>query len=58
MPLGGIFWGGGARTFIHKGKNGIWKDVLSAEESAEYDRIAEEKLGKACAPWLKTGGMM
>jgi aryl sulfotransferase len=58
VPLGGVFWEGGAKTFIHKGENGRWKDVLSAEESANYDQVAEEKLGKACAHWLKTGGMM
>ncbi|MGK0391212.1 MAG: aryl sulfotransferase [Maribacter sp.] len=58
VPLGGIFWEGGAKSFIHKGKNGRWKDVLSPAESEEYERIAEEKLGKACADWLKTGEMI
>lgn len=57
VPLGGIFWEGGAKTFIHKGKNGRWRDVLSQAESDEYDRIAEEKLGPDCAHWLKTGDM-
>jgi len=28
-PLGGVFWDGGAETFIHKGVNGRWRDVLS-----------------------------
>ena len=28
-PLGGAFWDGGAETFIHKGTNGRWRDVLS-----------------------------
>lgn len=36
-PLGGVFWDGGAETFIHKGTNGRWRDVLSAEECAAYD---------------------
>jgi aryl sulfotransferase len=57
VPLGGIFWDGGAKTFIHKGKNGRWRDVLTEEESANYERVAEEKLGSACAHWLKTGEM-
>ena len=55
VPLGGIFWEGGAKTFIHKGEIGRWKDVLSREDSQKYDRIAEEKLGTACAHWLRTG---
>ena len=57
VPLGGMFWEGGAKTFIHKGQHGRWREVLSDEEVRDYDRIAEEKLGKACAHWLKTGEM-
>ena len=58
VPGGGIFWEGGASSFINKGTNSRWKEVLSSEESAEYERIAEEKLGKACAHWLQTGEMI
>ena len=54
-PLGGMPWEGGADTFINKGTNGRWRDVLSAEESAAYERMALEKLGPACAHWLATG---
>ena len=32
-PLGGMPWEGGADTFINKGVNGRWKEVLSPEES-------------------------
>ena len=55
VPLGGAFWDGGARTFIHKGTNGRWRDVLSADEIAKYERRAMEELGKECARWLATG---
>jgi aryl sulfotransferase len=54
-PLGGNPWEGGAETFIHKGTNGRWRDVLSPAESLAYERMAEEKLGSDCARWLKTG---
>jgi len=57
VPLGGIFWEGGAQTFIHKGKNGRWRDVLTEEESQKYERMAVEKLGESCAHWLATGEM-
>lgn len=57
VPLGGIFWDGGAKTFIHKGTNGRWRDVLSEEESKKYERLAVSKLGKECAHWLMTGEM-
>jgi aryl sulfotransferase len=51
-PLGGVFWDGGAETFIHKGVNGRWRDVLSPEECAAYDARARTELGEACAGWL------
>jgi aryl sulfotransferase len=54
-PLGGIFWDGGAQTFIHKGTNGRWRDTLTAEDCARYERMAVEQLGKPCAQWLATG---
>ena len=54
-PLGGVFWDGGAETFIHKGTTGRWRDVLTAEESIKYERLALEKLGHECAQWLANG---
>jgi len=57
VPLGGAFWEGGAKTFIHKGTNGRWRDVLTKEESEKYEKIAAEKLPPECAHWLKTGDM-
>lgn len=53
VPLGGIFWEGGAETFIYKGTNGRWRDVLSEEESRNYEQRAIEALGEECAEWLK-----
>ena len=54
-PLGGMPWEGGGATFINKGTNGRWRDVLSPADSLAYERMAEEKLGADCAQWLKTG---
>jgi aryl sulfotransferase len=55
VPLGGAFWDGGAETFVHKGTNGRWRDTLTLEDCARYERMAEEQLGNACAHWLATG---
>jgi aryl sulfotransferase len=55
MPLGGAFWDGGAQTFINKGTNGRWRDVLTPEDSRRYESIACDQLGDDCAPWLATG---
>jgi aryl sulfotransferase len=55
VPLGGTTFHGGARTFIHKGTNGQWRDTLTTEEIQQYERMAREQLGEACAHWLATG---
>jgi aryl sulfotransferase len=55
-PLGGAFWDGGAETFINKGTNGRWRDVLSGEECSAYEERAVAELGETCARWLHAGG--
>jgi aryl sulfotransferase len=56
-PLGGAIFEGGAATFINKGVNGRWRDVLSSEEIAAYEKMVEDKLGPDCARWLMTGAI-
>jgi aryl sulfotransferase len=55
-PDNGRLFKGGARTFIHKGTNGRWRDVLTAEDIRRYEAMAQERLGRACARWLAEGG--
>ncbi len=55
VPLGGALWEGGAKTFIHKGTNGRWRDVLTEEDNANYESRALEELGPECANWLSSG---
>ncbi len=55
VPLGGAFWEGGAQTFIHKGSNGRWRDVLTQDDCAAYEARALEELGTECANWLANG---
>lgn len=57
VPLGGAFWDGGAQSFIHKGTNGRWRDILEKDESLKYEVRATEELGEECAHWLATGEM-
>ncbi|MCI0432012.1 MAG: sulfotransferase domain-containing protein [Rhodospirillales bacterium] len=54
-PLGGALWDGGGETFIHKGTNGRWRDVLTAEDCRRYEDMAKRELGETCARWLVTG---
>ena len=55
-PLGGAMWKGGADTFINKGTNGRWKEVLTKAQVEAYEKAAEARLGKECAKWLARGG--
>jgi len=57
VPLGGIFWDGGAQTFVHKGTNGRWREVLTPDESQKYEQLALQNLDEACAHWLATGSI-
>ena len=51
-PLGGAFWDAGAETFINKGTNGRWQEILPAEVSKAYEARAIAELGEECAAWL------
>ena len=55
VPLGGVFWDGGAEQFIHRGVNGRWRDTLSDDESAKYEKLALAELDEECASWLASG---
>ena len=55
VPLGGLFWDGGAETFINKGTNGRWRDVLTAKDIEHYEQRTRLELGEQCAQWLSTG---
>jgi aryl sulfotransferase len=57
-PGGGQFWKGGAQTFMHKGTNGRWREVLSEEEMALYDAACERALTPDCRAWLESGGVV
>jgi aryl sulfotransferase len=54
-PLGGAIFEGGAQTFINKGVNGRWRDVLTAKDCTDYEQRALAELGPECAHWLATG---
>lgn len=55
VPFAGALWKDGIKTFMHKGVNGRWRDVLTSQDIEQYERIAKERLGTECANWLSTG---
>jgi aryl sulfotransferase len=55
MPGLDAFFDRGVRRFLHKGANGLWRNVLSAEDVARYEAAAERKLTPVCRVWLEQG---
>ena len=41
MPIGGAFWDGSAQTFIYKGQNGRWRDVLTEAGCQAHEARAQ-----------------
>jgi aryl sulfotransferase len=46
---------GGADTFLFKGSNGRWREVLTAEELEAFDRRARELLPTDAIAWTTYG---
>ncbi len=55
-PLEVVFEGG-AKNFLYKGTNGRWRDVLTADQLATYDRRLSEVLPADAAAWLEQGSL-
>ena len=50
------FWEGGGQTFVFKGTNGRWKDVLTSDDLGLYEAAMKKTLAPDCAGWLEDGG--
>ena len=46
---------GGADTFLYKGTNGRWRDVLTSEELDRFDRRSRELLPADAITWTTSG---
>jgi aryl sulfotransferase len=46
---------GGAETFLYKGSNGRWREVLTADELVVFDRRCEELLPSEATAWTTSG---
>jgi aryl sulfotransferase len=55
LPDANLTWKGGAQTFINKGTNGRWRDVLTEEDLALYPLAVARELTPDCAHWLENG---
>ena len=48
-------WVGGADTFLYKASNGRWRDVLTDDELAAFDRRSKELLPPDAFAWTVSG---
>ena len=48
-------WVDGPKTLFHKGTNGRWRDVLTAEDLELYAAAISRELTPECARWLEEG---
>jgi len=56
MPVARDLFRGGGETFMNKGTNGRWRDVLTATEVEKYLAAVQRELTPDCARWLEEGG--
>jgi aryl sulfotransferase len=50
-----LIFEGGAESFLHKGTNDRWRDVLGPAELADYDAAVRRTCTPALARWLEHG---
>lgn len=55
-PMADVLWKEGAKTFMHKGTNGRWREILGPTELALYDAAVARALTTDAARWLEHGG--
>lgn len=55
-PMYDVIFERGGDTFINKGTNGRWRDVLDEDELELYRQAMERTLPPDCARWLEQGG--
>ena len=55
LPTVGVMFDRGHDRFLNKGTNGRWKDVLTPEDLARFDRLAQTKFTPAARAWIEGG---
>lgn len=55
LPAVDQMFQGGSQRFLNKGTNGRWKDVLTADDLARFDRLSATKFTPSARAWLEGG---
>lgn len=57
-PMADVIWKEGGNTFMNRGTNGRWRELLGAEELASYDTAVARTLAPDAVHWLAHGGAL
>ncbi|MBI2963208.1 MAG: sulfotransferase domain-containing protein [Deltaproteobacteria bacterium] len=55
LPELALIFQGGSQTFLNQGTNERWRDVLTAEELAQYEAVVTRTLTPDLARWVERG---
>ncbi len=55
VPAKSFSFKGGPQTFINKGTNGRWREILTDDDLKLYDAAVARELTPDCARWLENG---
>lgn len=58
IPQAQLLWEGGANSFLHKGANGRWRDVVAKEDIARYEANVKAQCSPALARWIEHGRLV
>ena len=56
IPSSGALWVDHGNSFLNKGVNGRWRNVLTPSDIQIYESLSVKMLGVDCARWLQHGG--
>jgi aryl sulfotransferase len=55
MPRAAVMWKDGIDTFLFKGTNGRWRDVIGRSDLELYDTLSAENFTPGLARWVQSG---
>ena len=58
IPAAQLLFEGGGNSFLHKGTNGRWRDVVAKEDLALYDAKIRTEFSPALARWIESGRLI
>lgn len=58
VPMAKMAWDRGADRFINQGTNNRWQGVLTEDDLARYEALAQRKWSKATRDWVRNGRLI